>query len=47
MADRTLGLILIFLALIDLGFGFGLSPRTIPVMELIVCLIPQETFNLT
>ena len=47
MADRTLGLILIFFALIDLGVGFGLSPRRIAVMELIVCLIPQETFNLT
>ena len=47
MADRTLGLIFIFFALIDLGVGFGLSPRRIAVMELIVCLIPQETFNLT
>jgi hypothetical protein len=47
MADRTLGLILIFFALLDLGIGFGLSPSKIAAMELIAFLVPQETFNLT
>ncbi len=46
MADRTLGLIFIFFALLELGIGFGLSPPRIAAMELIV-FIPQETFNLT
>jgi hypothetical protein len=47
MADRTFGLILIFFVLVDLGIAFGLSPQKIAVMELIVYIIPQETFNLT
>ena len=47
MADRTLGLILIFVALLDLGIAFGLSPSKIAAMELIALLVPQETFNLT
>jgi hypothetical protein len=47
MADRTLGLILIFFALFELGVAFGLSPFKIAVMELIACVVPQETFNLT
>ncbi|MGC1784640.1 MAG: hypothetical protein WA708_19125 [Acidobacteriaceae bacterium] len=47
MADRTLGLILLFAALFDLGTAFGLSLSQIAWMELIVYLIPQPTFNLT
>ncbi len=47
MADRTLGLALMFLALLDLGIAFGLSPPRIAAMELIAYLVPQETFNLT
>ena len=47
MADRTLGLILIFFALLDLGIAFGLSPSKIAAMELIAFSCPQETFNLT
>ena len=47
MADRTLGLILIFFALLELGIAFGLSPSKIAAMELIAFLVPQETFNLT
>lgn len=47
MADRTLGLILIFFALIDLGVTFGLTPQKIAAMELIAYVVPQETFNLT
>ena len=47
MADRTLGLILIFFALVDLGIAFGLSPSKIAEMELIAFFVPQETFNLT
>ncbi|MHB1937921.1 MAG: hypothetical protein ACYCOR_15230 [Acidobacteriaceae bacterium] len=47
MADRTIGLILIFFALLDLGVAFGLSPSQIAMMELITYLVPQETFNLT
>ena len=47
MADRTLGLILIFFALLELGIASGLSPSKIAAMELIAFLVPQETFNLT
>ena len=47
MADRTVGLILIFVALLDLGIAFGLAPSKIAAMELIAFLVPQETFNLT
>lgn len=47
MADRTLGLILIFAALFDLGIALGLSPPQIAWMALIVYLVPQPTFNLT
>lgn len=47
MADRTLGLILIFFALLEIGIAFGLSPFRITAMELIAFLVPQETFNLT
>ncbi len=47
MADRTLGLMLMFVVLLDLGIAFGLSPQQIAVMELIAYLVPQPTFNLT
>ncbi len=47
MADRTLGLALMFLALLDLGRALDLSPQQISAMELIAYLVPQETFNLT
>ena len=47
MADRALGLVLIFFALLDLGVAFGLSALQIAAMELIAYLVPQETFNLT
>jgi hypothetical protein len=47
MADRTLGLILLFAALFDLGIALGLSPPQIAWMALIVYLVPQPTFNLT
>ncbi|HWF65821.1 MAG TPA: hypothetical protein VN670_00870 [Acidobacteriaceae bacterium] len=47
MADRTLGLALMFLALLDLGVAFGLSPPQIAALEFIAYLAPQETFNLT
>lgn len=47
MADRALGLILIFFALLELGIAFGLSPSKITAMELIAYVVPQETFNLT
>lgn len=47
MADRTLGLVLLFLALLDLGIAFGLPPPQIAILELLAYLAPQETFNLT
>jgi hypothetical protein len=47
MADRTLGLILIFFALMELGIAFGLSPSKIAALELVAFFVPQETFNLT
>ncbi|MGB8478164.1 MAG: hypothetical protein WCE63_04890 [Acidobacteriaceae bacterium] len=47
MADRTLGLILIFFVLLEIGIAFGLSPSRIAAMEFIAFLVPQETFNLT
>jgi hypothetical protein len=47
MADRTLGLILIFIVLLELGIAFGLSPSKIAAMEFVAFLVPQETFNLT
>jgi hypothetical protein len=47
MADRTLGLIMIFVVLLELGIAFGLAPTRIAAMELIAFLVPQETFNLT
>jgi hypothetical protein len=47
MADRALGLVLFFIALLDLGIAFGLRPSKIAAMEFIAFLVPQETFNLT
>lgn len=47
MADRSLGLALMFLALLDLGAAFGISPPQVAALELIAALVPQETFNLT
>lgn len=47
MADRTLGLLLMFVAIFDLGIAFELAPARIAFMAFVACLIPQETFNLT
>lgn len=47
MADRTLGLLLMLVAIYDLGNAFQLSATRIAVMGLIAYLVPQETFNLT
>jgi hypothetical protein len=47
VADRTLGLILLTVALFDLGIAFGLSAIQIALMEFLAFLVPQETLNLT
>ncbi len=47
MADRTLGLLLLIPALLEVGVAFGLLPYQIAVMEILVSVVPQETFNLT
>ncbi len=47
MADRTLGLLLLFPAIFDLGIAFDLSPIQIGAMEWVIFLVPQETWNLT
>ena len=47
MADRTLGLILLAVALFDIGIRFDLSPVQIALLEFFVYLAPQETINLT
>jgi hypothetical protein len=47
MADRTLGLLLMLVAIYDLGTIFNLSPQRLAVMGLLAYLVPQETFNLT
>ena len=47
MADRTLGLALMSVALFDLGITFGLTAPQIAMMEFIAYLVPQPTFNLT
>ncbi|MGC9293296.1 MAG: hypothetical protein ACP5EP_11350 [Acidobacteriaceae bacterium] len=47
MADRTLGLFLLAVALFDLGIVFGLSAFQIALMEFLAYLAPQETWNLT
>lgn len=47
MADRTLGLILIFAGLWDLSITFGLSFEEIALVEFVAYLIPEQTANLT
>ena len=47
MADRTLGLILLAVALFDLGTSFGLATYQIALLEFGAYLVPQETINLT
>jgi hypothetical protein len=47
MADRTLGFMLLAVALFDIGVRFELSPFQIAVLEFLVYLAPQETINLT
>lgn len=47
MADRTLGLILLFFAVYDIGTYFSLPPFEVAIMEFLVYLIPMETNNLT
>ena len=47
MADRTLGFILLAVALFDIGVRFALSPIQIALLEFLVALAPQETINLT
>ncbi len=47
MADRTLGLLLVFAGVWDLGIAFGLSFEEIALVEFVAYLIPQQTANLT
>jgi hypothetical protein len=47
MADRTLGFILLAVALFDIGIRFDLAPFQIALLEFLVYLAPQETINLT
>jgi hypothetical protein len=47
MADRTLGFILDAGIALDLGIVFGLSAFQIALLEFLIFLVPQETFNLT
>ena len=47
MADRAAGLLLLVVALYDLGVLFQLSSLQIALMELLALLSPQETINLT
>jgi hypothetical protein len=47
MADRTLGFILLAVALFDIGICFDLTPFQIALLEFLVYLAPQETINLT
>lgn len=47
MADRTLGLILLFAVLWDLGIVFGLTSAQIAILEFLAYLVPQQTANLT
>jgi len=47
MADRTLGFILLAVALFDIGVQFELSSIQIALLEFLVYLAPQETINLT
>ena len=47
MADRTLGLLLIFAGLWDLSITLGLSFEEIALVEFVAYLIPEQTANLT
>lgn len=47
MADRTLGAILLAGILLDFGTLFELPTFQLALLEFLVFLIPQETFNLT
>ena len=47
MADRALGLLLLFAAVWDLGIAFGLLVEQIAIIEFLVYLVPQPTANLT
>ncbi len=47
MADRTLGLILLAAVAFDIGIAFELSAFQIALLEFLVYLVPQETYNLT
>lgn len=47
MADRALGLVLLAVALFDLGIACKLSTMQIGLLEFLAFLSPQETINLT
>ncbi len=47
MADRTLGLLLVFAGVWDLAIAFGLTFEEIALLEFVAYLIPQQTSNLT
>lgn len=47
MADRALGLMLMLVAIFDIGISFGLSARWMACMAFLAYLTPMETFNLT
>ncbi len=47
MADRTLGLLLLFAAIWDVGIAFELSIGQIAIVEVLAYLVPQQTANLT
>ena len=47
MADRTLGLVLLAAVVFDIGIAFELSAFQIALLEFLVYLVPQETYNLT
>jgi hypothetical protein len=47
LADRTLGLALLFAALLDFGAAFELASWQIGLLEFIAFLVPQQTINLT
>jgi len=47
MADRTLGLLLLFVAIWDVGIAFDLSTEQLAIIEVLAYLVPQITTNLT
>lgn len=47
LADRTLGLLLLFPALLDVGAAFSLAAWQIGLLELAASLVPQQTINLS